>query len=52
MKIIAIIDLYGCKVLCMLFAMSDKRNDICNLRLSEFCSYVRGLVVEFDYLFE
>ena len=52
MKIIAISGFYGCKILRMLFAMSDKRSDICNLRICEFCSYVWGLVVESDYLFE
>ena len=41
-----------CTVLYMLFAVSDKCDDICNLRICEFCSCVRGLVVEFDYLFE
>ena len=39
-------------ILYKLFATSGKRNVICNLQIREFCSCIRGLVVEFVYLFE
>ena len=52
MKIIEINGFYGCTVLRILFAMSNKRNDIGYLRICEFYSYVLSLMVDCDYLLD